>query len=172
MGIIRDPVPTRGRSAAAGLQRWPRTPQPPQARPPPPPRVTRALPSPSSTSTWRTEPKLTSPLGRTQSGSAHAGSFASGIVTRFLQSFQVPPLRYSRIRTCPWRRRHSRRRHASRTARQHSGDALDVLVIEQTPVSGSTSSTRRAATWSPAISATTERTCSYPVFIRKVGARP
>jgi hypothetical protein len=33
----------------------------------------------------------------------------------------------------------------------------------QTPVSGRTSRTSRAAAWSPAISATTERTCSYPV---------
>src|SRR6478752_1744797 len=42
----------------------------------------------------------------------------------------------------------------------------------QTPVSGSTSSTRSAASRSPAMSAAIERTCSYPVSIRKVGARP
>ncbi len=42
----------------------------------------------------------------------------------------------------------------------------------QTPVSGSTSSTRSAASRSPASSAAIERTCSYPVIIRKVGARP
>src|SRR5258706_11599641 len=47
--------------------------------------------------------------------------------------------------------------------------AVDRL---QTPVSGSTSSTRSAASRSPAISAAIERTCSYPVIIRKVGARP
>src|SRR5699024_1175910 len=40
-----------------------------------------------------------------------------------------------------------------------------------TPVSGSSSSTRSAASWSPASSATTLRTCSYPVIARNVGAR-
>ena len=39
----------------------------------------------------------------------------------------------------------------------------------QTPVSGSVSSTRSAASWSPAIAATTERTCSKPVMARKDG---
>jgi hypothetical protein len=43
---------------------------------------------------------------------------------------------------------------------------------EQTPVCGSTSATRRAASQSPAIALTTERACSYPVSIKKVGARP
>ena len=42
----------------------------------------------------------------------------------------------------------------------------------QTPVSGNTSSTLAAAFLSPAMSATIERTCSYPVAMRKVGARP
>ena len=41
-----------------------------------------------------------------------------------------------------------------------------------TPVSGSTSCTSSAAARSPAIAATTERACSYPVNSRKVGARP
>ena len=46
-----------------------------------------------------------------------------------------------------------------------------VLTLH-TPVSGSSSSTRSAASRSPAIAATTERACSKPVAIRKVGARP
>jgi hypothetical protein len=41
-----------------------------------------------------------------------------------------------------------------------------------TPVSGKSSSTRSAACKSPASAATTERTCSKPVAIKKVGARP
>src|SRR5699024_5009259 len=36
----------------------------------------------------------------------------------------------------------------------------DPVSDEHTPVSDSTSSTRSAASWSPAIAATTERTCS------------
>src|SRR6202795_2243532 len=50
--------------------------------------------------------------------------------------------------------------------------ASSVAERLQTPVSGSTSSTRSAASRSPAISAAIERTCSYPVIIKKVGARP
>ena len=50
--------------------------------------------------------------------------------------------------------------------------AFGLWSSEQTPVSGSTSSTRRAASKSPASAATTDRTCSYPVSIRNVGARP
>src|SRR5437764_9010319 len=50
--------------------------------------------------------------------------------------------------------------------------ASDLAERLQTPVSGSTNSTRSAASRSPAISAAIERTCSYPVIIRKVGARP
>lgn len=42
----------------------------------------------------------------------------------------------------------------------------------QTPVSGRLSSTRAAASRSPANMATTERACSYPVANRNVGARP
>jgi hypothetical protein len=41
-----------------------------------------------------------------------------------------------------------------------------------TPVSGNSSSTRAAAAWSPARAAAMERTCSWPVASRKVGARP
>jgi putative drug exporter of the RND superfamily len=41
-----------------------------------------------------------------------------------------------------------------------------------TPVSGRISSARAAASWSPASSAATLRTCSYPVIARNVGARP
>ena len=44
--------------------------------------------------------------------------------------------------------------------------------VEHTPVSGSTSSTARAPAKSPVSAQTTERTCSYPVSSRKVGARP
>ena len=47
-----------------------------------------------------------------------------------------------------------------------------IRSVEQTPVSGSTSSTRRAASQLPAMALTTERACSYPVSIRNVGARP
>ena len=46
------------------------------------------------------------------------------------------------------------------------------VPVEHTPVAGSTSSTLRAAAASPASHADTERTCSYPVASRKVGARP
>lgn len=45
-------------------------------------------------------------------------------------------------------------------------------LVEHTPVAGSTRSTRLAAAMSPAIHAVIERTCSYPVARRKVGARP
>ena len=51
-----------------------------------------------------------------------------------------------------------------------SGRGLEP--IEHAPVSGSTSSTRLAASRSPARAATTERVCSYPVRSRNVGARP
>ena len=51
---------------------------------------------------------------------------------------------------------------------RHGRVALEL----HTPVSGSSSSTRSAASMSPAIAATTERTCSKPVAIRNVGARP
>jgi hypothetical protein len=44
--------------------------------------------------------------------------------------------------------------------------------VEHTPVAGSTSSTLVAAAMSPASQAVIERTCSYPVARRKVGARP
>lgn len=44
--------------------------------------------------------------------------------------------------------------------------------VEQTPVSGSTSSTLLAPASSPISMQTTDRTCSYPVSSRKVGARP
>ena len=44
--------------------------------------------------------------------------------------------------------------------------------VEQTPVSGSSSRTSRAAVQSPSMAATTERACSKPVASRKVGARP
>ena len=44
--------------------------------------------------------------------------------------------------------------------------------VVQTPVSGRSSSTRDAASVSPASALTTERACSYPVIIRNVGARP
>lgn len=47
-----------------------------------------------------------------------------------------------------------------------------IRLVEQTPVSGRSSSTASAAARSPARAATMERTCSYPVAIRKVGARP
>src|SRR5690606_738207 len=47
-----------------------------------------------------------------------------------------------------------------------------VMSVLHTPVAGSTSSTRAAASTSPASQATIERTCSYPVASRKVGARP
>jgi hypothetical protein len=43
---------------------------------------------------------------------------------------------------------------------------------EQTPVSDNTSSTRRADAQSPAMALATDRACSYPVSMRKVGARP
>src|SRR4051812_33095574 len=46
------------------------------------------------------------------------------------------------------------------------------IEVVQTPVSGSTSWTSRADSQSPAMAAAIERTCSYPVSIRKVGARP
>ncbi|ONG59142.1 hypothetical protein BKE38_00240 [Pseudoroseomonas deserti] len=42
----------------------------------------------------------------------------------------------------------------------------------QTPVSGRSSSARRAASRSPARKAAMERTCSWPVASGKVGARP
>jgi hypothetical protein len=44
--------------------------------------------------------------------------------------------------------------------------------VEQTPVAGSTSSTWEAAAISPASHAVIDRTCSYPVANKKVGARP
>lgn len=51
-------------------------------------------------------------------------------------------------------------------------DLADTGRDTQTPVSGSSSSTRAAASASPESSATIERTCSCPVASRKVGARP
>jgi hypothetical protein len=50
--------------------------------------------------------------------------------------------------------------------------AAAARSVEHTPVSGRTSSTRRAASTSPARCAAMDRTCSCPVAIRKVGARP
>ena len=70
-------------------------------------------------------------------------------------------------------------RLATRLARYEQQLACGALLAvcgprstEHTPVSGRTSSTRRAASQSPAIAATTDRACSYPVSIRNVGARP
>ena len=45
-----------------------------------------------------------------------------------------------------------------------------LASVEHTPVSGSTNSTLRAASQSPTSAATTERTCSYQVSVRNVGA--
>src|SRR5438552_4053733 len=56
---------------------------------------------------------------------------------------------------------------------QHALDSCPALgVAEHTPVAGSVSSTRRAPSISPVSAATTDRTCSYPVSMRNVGARP
>ena len=43
---------------------------------------------------------------------------------------------------------------------QHDDDPSPALLVLQTPVSGSTNSTLRADTQSPAMAATTDRTCS------------
>ena len=58
--------------------------------------------------------------------------------------------------------RRSRRRPPPGRARRSIPTlaATAIGAALQTPVSGSTSRTSRAAAWSPAISATTERTCS------------
>ena len=62
---------------------------------------------------------------------------------------------------------------AATVVSQHAGAKVPAIgVDEHTPVGGKVSSTRRADSQSPARAATTERTCSYPVSMRKVGARP
>jgi hypothetical protein len=55
---------------------------------------------------------------------------------------------------------------------QHAAVSPLEVSGEQTPVSGRTNWTLRADSQSPAIAAATERTCSYPVRSRNVGARP
>lgn len=64
-------------------------------------------------------------------------------------------------------------------ARDHRADGTHeqqepptLSLVEQTPVAGSVRATCDAAVTSPSIQATTERTCSYPVVSRNVGARP
>lgn len=51
-------------------------------------------------------------------------------------------------------------------------DSSKTPAPPHTPVSGRVSSTRAAASWSPARAAAMLRTCSYPVIARNVGARP
>src|SRR5690606_34827642 len=55
---------------------------------------------------------------------------------------------------------------------QHADGRSGPDDVEQTPVAGSARSTFVAAARSPASHAVIDRTCSYPVASRKVGARP
>jgi hypothetical protein len=56
---------------------------------------------------------------------------------------------------------------------QHEPPPADSSgLAEHTPVSGSSRCTSAAASRSPSRYAVIERTCSYPVAIRNVGARP
>jgi hypothetical protein len=61
---------------------------------------------------------------------------------------------------------------APSTSPEDPQPASPPVLVEHTPVSGRTSSTLRADSQSPTNAATTERTCSQPVSVRKVGARP